>query len=298
MGGNRISAVTFCYNEERVMEECINALRPYVDEIVIADLESTDRTREIAEECGVDKIFLKPWLICGDEYKMFLREQTTGDWLLWFYPDEIFPERTGRALRIIVDDEEYNSFAFMRQEFMDGVQLCVAPGVPHGTPESPNYQNRLHKKCDEIFYTGLVHAEIHGKFRTCPLPSDLFMMHKKTSEAQEFDNQRLYVWYHYSIWLYGDTKVEPYREFVTSYRKIVHDSEEKNLSGEREISLAEEFWWDWQKYSNLGRITRGVFKETCGIAYPEFLEMRNNGERHTFMLQSTVVDRAIREMEK
>ena len=244
---NKISAVTFCYNEEETMDRCLAALRPYVDEIIIADLESTDKTHEIAEKYA-DKIFMKPWVICGDQYKMFLRSQASGDWLLWFYPDEIYPEKTAAALKIIVDDEKFNSFSIMRQEIMDGVQLCVAPGVPHGTSASPNYQNRLHKKCPEIFYTELVHAEIHGKFYTCPLPEDLFMEHHKSSKAQEFDNVRLYIWYKYLVWKYGDTKVEPYREYVESYRKIIRDSEAKNDTGERRIHPAEEEWWKWRDY--------------------------------------------------
>lgn len=244
---NTISAVTFCYNEEDKLEGSLKTILPHVDEVVLANLESTDRTREIALDMGC-RVFDVPWLICGDQYKMFLRDKAKSGWILWWYADEYFPEKTGQSIRKVVNTSEFTAFSFMRQEFMDGVQLCVAPGVPHGTEGSPNYQNRLHKKCDEIFYTELVHAEIHGKFRACPMPPELFMEHRKTSKDQEFDNVRLYIWYKYLVWLYGDTKVEPYKEYVESYRKIIRDSEAKNASGERRIHLAEENWWKWRDY--------------------------------------------------
>lgn len=253
----KISALSFVYNEEVHIEESLKALRPHVDEILIVDLESTDKTNEIATRYA-DAMYIKPWLICGDGYKEFLREKSSGDWLLWFFPDELFPEKTAKALKEIVNMEEYTAFSFMRQEYMDGVRL-----MPHGTKESPNYQNRLHKKCDEIFYTELVHAELHGEFKCCPMPPEFFIEHHKTSKDQEFDNIRLYIWYKYLVWKYGDTKVYPYAEYVASYRKIIRDSESKNTTGDRRIHPGEEEWWRWRDFPILseGKIVDRAIKE-------------------------------------
>ena len=91
MSEHRISVVSFVYNEALHIEETLQALRPWVDEIIIADLESKDRTAEIAKKYA-DKVFIKPWALCGDGYKEFLHYQATGDWLLWWYPDELFPD--------------------------------------------------------------------------------------------------------------------------------------------------------------------------------------------------------------
>jgi len=291
---NTITAVSFLYNEGEVIERAMSALKDHVDEFVVVDLESTDDTADIARQF-TDNVFIVPWLMCGDGYKMFLRDKAKSDWLLWFYGDEVFPERTASAMKTVIGTGDYTAFSFMRHEYMDDVRLKISESVAHGTPASPNYQSRLHKKCDEIFYTGLVHAEIHGPHRSCPLPPELFMEHRKTSKDQDFDNHRLYIWYKYSIWKYGDTKVEPYREYVSSYRQIVHDSEVKNLSGERGISMAEEFWWEWEKHVDEPRITLEQFKEKTGIEYPDFLARANDGEKHMFTLQADVVDRAILE---
>ena len=253
----KISALSFVFNEEGCIEKSLQALRPYVDEIIIVDLESTDGTKHIASNYA-DKLFSRPWQICGDENKMFLREQSSGDWLLWFYPDEVWPPFSAEALKKIVKTEGFDAFSFMRQEYMDGIRL-----MPHGTPQSPNYQNRLHRKCDKIFYTGLVHAELHGSFKACPMPPEYYFEHHKTSKAQEFDNVRLYIWYKYLVWKYGDTHVEPYRTYVASYRKIIADSEAKIATGERRKHPAEEEWWRWRDFeiNPTGEIVDKAIKE-------------------------------------
>lgn len=240
-----ITAVSFFYNEEVTGEQSLAALRPFVDEIIVIDLESTDRTFEICKKYA-DKVIQKPWAICGDRWKMLLREEATSEWLLWFYGDEIFPEKTAKAMKTVAGTDEYTAFAFMRHEIMDGIRL-----MPHGTIDSPNYQNRLHRKCPEIFYTELVHAEIHGKYHACSMPPDYYIEHHKTSKDQEFDNIRLYIYYKYLIWLYGDTQIEPYREMVSSYRQIVHDSEVNIEKGIRRKHPAEEEWWRWRDFQQI-----------------------------------------------
>jgi GT2 family glycosyltransferase len=48
----KISAVIITYNEERNIARCIESVKPVVDEVVILDCFSLDRTREIAEAHG------------------------------------------------------------------------------------------------------------------------------------------------------------------------------------------------------------------------------------------------------
>jgi glycosyltransferase involved in cell wall biosynthesis len=293
-----VSALSFVYNEEEHLDACLAALRPHVDEIVIADLESADGTRAIAEKYA-DKIFDVPWLICGDSYKPMLHYASECDWMLWFYADELFPAKTAEIFRSITETNEFTAFSFMRREYMDDVRLAFRPSgeagscVYHGTIESPNYQNRLHKRIEGVFYNGLVHWEVPKQLHSCPMPPEYFFEHRKSSRGQEFDNIRLYIFYHYLSWFYGDTQVEPYAEQVQSYHHIIKQSEAKNLSGERKISLAEEFWWDWRKYADRPRITLDQFESMVGISYPDFIAMRNDGRMRGFTISDDVIDEAL-----
>jgi glycosyltransferase involved in cell wall biosynthesis len=55
----KISAVIIAFNEENKIADAIRSV-DFADEILVVDSESTDRTREIAEELGA-KVIVNPW---------------------------------------------------------------------------------------------------------------------------------------------------------------------------------------------------------------------------------------------
>lgn len=245
----RVTACSFVYNEEKDIRECLENIRPYVDEILLVDMDSTDKTAEIAYDF-TKEIYRQPHLICGDFYKQFLSYTAKGDWLLWFYPDERFSKAFLEHMSKLMESDQFDAYALMRHEYRDGTRL-----MPHGTTESPNHQNRLHRRAKGIFYTELVHAELHGRFRSCALPPELFMEHRKRDIEQEFDNWRTYCEMKHLLWKYRDTKIYPYKEYCDSYRQIIRESEAKNSDGSRLRHPAEEFWWEWWNHKDSHRLT-------------------------------------------
>lgn len=245
----KISAVSFVYNEREDIKDALANIRPFVDEILIVDMDSQDGTTEAAYEF-TKEIYRMPHLPCGDQYKQFLAYTAKGDWLLWFYPDERFSQAFLESMRKFTETESYDAYAVMRHEYRDGTRL-----MPHGTIDSPNYQNRLHRKGRGIFYTELVHAELHGRFKTCQLPPEYYMEHRKKDVEQEHDNWRTYVEMKHLLWKYRDTKVEPYKMYCDSYRQIIRESEVKNNDGSRLRHPAEEIWWEWWNHRDGRRMT-------------------------------------------
>ena len=71
---------------------------------------------------------------------------------------------------------------------------------------------------------------------------------------------------------YRATPIEPYKTYIDSYKKIIHDSEAKNLSGERLVHPAEEWWWIWPKYQHRARLTLAEFESEFGMAYTKFIQ--------------------------
>lgn len=265
----KVSAVSFVYNEEQDIKESLSNIAPFVDEIRIVDMSSTDNTAEICYSF-TKEIYRMPHLICGDFYKQFLAYTAKSDWLLWFYPDERFSPAFLESMNKFTDDDRFDAYALMRQEYRDDIRL-----MPHGTNQSPNYQNRLHRRGHGIYYTELVHAELHGRFKPFYLPEEYFMEHRKKNVEQEFDNWRTYTEMKFLCAKYRHTIVQPYKTFVDSYRKIIHDSEVKNISGERLIHPAEEFFWIWPKFRNHKRITIQEFEQEFGMSYHTFGEKNN-----------------------
>ena len=267
-----ISLLSFVFQESEMIDKFLEHLKPYVSEIIIVDQQSPDGTGEICRKY-TDKVFIRPHLICGDGSREFLRHQATQPWILWAYPDERFPKDTSEALDKLVTLDKYDTFAFMRHEFMDDVELPFERFYP-------NYQTRLIRNLPQIQYPDLVHFELwgHNASRVCQLPPEIFMCHFKSTKSQEFDNWRLYVAYKLLILQYGNTNVEPYKIYIDSYKKIVRDSEEANLKGDRKIKLCEEIFWDWKNYQNEERITLDEFEKRVGVPYKVWVEQRRKLE--------------------
>lgn len=289
---NNITIVSFVYNEEKNIDAWLSQLKPHVNDIVIFDLESTDNTFELCKKY-TDKIYRRPYLLCGDSYKIELHSMCKSDWILWTYPDERFSEAFLSALPKLLSSDKWNSYSLMRHEYLDDVRVCYKSGdriLAFGTPESPNYQCRLHKNDNRIFYTELVHFEIAGDYTICPLPPEYYMEHLKSSSSQEFDNIRLYLLYKQLIWKYENTVIQPYKKYIDSYKQIIKDSEAKNLSGERLIHLSEEFWWVYKKYANTKRITKDEFKHITGVTYEQFLESNKHDVNANFIIPENIID--------
>src|SRR5678815_2696246 len=80
-----ISAIIITRNEERHIAEAISSLS-CCDEIVVVDSESTDRTREIAEQGGA-RVIVHSWEGFARQ-KNFGAEQASHDWILSIDADE------------------------------------------------------------------------------------------------------------------------------------------------------------------------------------------------------------------
>src|SRR3989442_4513395 len=94
-----IAAVVITKDEERNIADCLASV-VWVDEIVVVDACSTDRTVELARRF-TDKIFVRPWPGYGPQ-KNFGIEQATADWILIVDADErVSPELQGEIRKII-----------------------------------------------------------------------------------------------------------------------------------------------------------------------------------------------------
>jgi glycosyltransferase involved in cell wall biosynthesis len=74
-------------NEEKNLGACLESAADLVDEIVIVDTGSTDRTRDVARRFGA-RVFDFPWI---DDFAAARNESlrhATGDWIFWLDADD------------------------------------------------------------------------------------------------------------------------------------------------------------------------------------------------------------------
>jgi tetratricopeptide (TPR) repeat protein len=77
----RISAALIVKDEEQSLESCLGSLRGVVDEIVVVDTGSHDRTVEVARRF-TDRIFTFPWIDDFAAARNFSIECASGDYIL------------------------------------------------------------------------------------------------------------------------------------------------------------------------------------------------------------------------
>lgn len=82
-----ISVCMIVKNEERLLRNCLNCLKPIADEIIIADTGSTDRTKEIAAEF-TDKIYDFPWVDDFSAARNFVFSKASMDYIYTADADE------------------------------------------------------------------------------------------------------------------------------------------------------------------------------------------------------------------
>lgn len=102
----RAPRVTLCMitrDEERFLDECLTRAASAVDEIVIVDTGSTDRTVEIAERHGA-KVIHEEWQDDFARPRNTGLQHATGDWVFVLDADEFLEEGSAEVLRELVQD--------------------------------------------------------------------------------------------------------------------------------------------------------------------------------------------------
>ena len=96
----RLSAIIITRNEEGQIHECLESIR-WVDEIIVVDSGSTDRTVELAQEHAT-RLIETTWQGYAKTKALALAE-TTADWVLWIDADERVTPELGAEIRQVIE---------------------------------------------------------------------------------------------------------------------------------------------------------------------------------------------------
>ncbi len=111
----KLSLCMIVKNEEAYLAKCLNSAKDVVDEIVIVDTGSSDRTVEIAQEFGA-KIATHQW---QEDFALARNEAlklVTGDWVLVLDADEELNPKALTELKAAIEQENVLVVNLIRQE--------------------------------------------------------------------------------------------------------------------------------------------------------------------------------------
>lgn len=153
----KLSCVIICKNEERNIEACLKSVQ-WIDEIIVVDAESTDKTVEIAKKY-TNKIFIHPWEGFSKQRKFGL-EQCSGEWILPMDADERCTDKLKEEIRNKINstDTKESGFKIPRKSFYRNYWIKYCGWYP-------GYQLRLFKKDKATVTDRLVHEgyEVNGE---------------------------------------------------------------------------------------------------------------------------------------
>lgn len=118
----RLSLCMMVRDEERLLAQAIDSVRPVVDEIVVVDTGSTDRTREIAAACGA-QVFEHAWDDSFGRGRNAYLRHATGDWVLVLDGDEKIAARDLEKLRDLMRNPTVAGYRFQAHNYTRSLDL-------------------------------------------------------------------------------------------------------------------------------------------------------------------------------
>jgi len=116
-----ISAVVLTKDEEKNLPQCLESIK-WVDEILVIDDNSTDKTPEIAKKFGA-KVITHSLNNNFAQQRNSGLAQAKGEWVLFLDADEIISPELKKEIQEETKANQYDGFYFKRQDFFGGRAL-------------------------------------------------------------------------------------------------------------------------------------------------------------------------------
>jgi glycosyltransferase involved in cell wall biosynthesis len=156
-------------NEEEALHTCLKSVHDLVDEIIIVDTGSTDRTKEVAASFN-GRIYDFEWCDDFSAARNYAFDQATQDYQFWLDADDIL--------------EDQNRLAFLNWKKQatlthDSITMDYVLSVDEqGQPLHKLKRNRIVRRDRGFRWLGFVHEFLHVTGST--FHSNMAVTHKKT----------------------------------------------------------------------------------------------------------------------
>src|SRR4051812_29993596 len=147
--GLTLSLCMIVKDEEEMLPRCLAAAKPAVDEMIVVDTGSTDRTVEIAKEFGAT-VLHHEWSGDFSAARNVSLEAASGDWIIYLDADEVLVDEDAGRLRALTGHTWREAFSLVETNYTGDVEDGTA--MTHNAlrmfRNRPEYRfkNRLHEQ--------------------------------------------------------------------------------------------------------------------------------------------------------
>lgn len=156
---NEISLCMIVKNEEEYLENCLNSIKDVVDEIIVVDTGSTDKTVEIAKSFGA-KVYYFQWNNNFSEARNESLKYATKDWILIMDADDELCQEDKGNFKVLLNQLDENSVYFFQT-------LSYYGNSVDNNNITINLNPRLFKNNRGIYYAGEIHNQLIFKHNEC-----------------------------------------------------------------------------------------------------------------------------------
>ncbi|MCB9883047.1 MAG: glycosyltransferase [Planctomycetes bacterium] len=172
-----ISLCMIVRDEEAGLGRCLARVAPIVDEIIVVDTGSTDRTMEIAARYGA-RVLNHEWNDDFAEARNVSLAAATSDWILVLDADEVLDEASADALKALATSERAAAF------------LLHFVSTNNGSTSRGLLMLRFFRNFDSLRYVGAIHEQLTESLQEAAserglgiFPSDLRAVHSGYEDA-------------------------------------------------------------------------------------------------------------------
>jgi glycosyltransferase involved in cell wall biosynthesis len=161
-------------NEELVIGRCLESVKDLVDEIIIVDTGSTDKTKEIVSEY-TDKIYDFEWGYDFSAARNFSFSKATKDFIFWLDADDIIMQK------------DRNKFLKLKQVLTDEIDVVMLKYNVEfdetGKPSHMFQRERIFRRNMDFKWEGRIHEAI--KLSGNVINSDVAVSHKPVMSIKD-----------------------------------------------------------------------------------------------------------------
>ncbi|QDT76779.1 SPBc2 prophage-derived glycosyltransferase SunS [Gimesia maris] len=181
----KLSACLIVRDNERTIGPCLESLAPWVDEIVVVDTGSVDRTPEICKENGAH-VYYWAW---RDDFSAARNESfkyAQGEWIFWMDSDDTLPPECGQRLRDLVkEDIDSKTLGFVGQVHCPNKNSTDVTVVDHV---------KLIRNRSDLRFEFRIHEQILPSIRRAGGSvewSDIYVVHSGSDQSVEGRKRKL-----------------------------------------------------------------------------------------------------------